>query len=152
MVALQDLNIEATEKTPQVEFNAFTGDLILSGRSIPENASDTYTPVLNWIKEYINDPRKVTNFRINLEYFNTSSSIWIAKITRNLASFPDPDSLLFIHLYFHYDEFEDMEEEDIKEVLSPIIDSLPDERISVGMKLHGIDSEGIAQAETTILI
>ena len=74
MNELQSLILENTPKTPQIDLNKFTGDLILSGRSIPENAAKLYEPVLTWVNEYINDPRPTTNLRINLEYYNSASS------------------------------------------------------------------------------
>ena len=61
MNELQSLILENTPKTPQIDLNKFTGDLILSGRSIPENAAKLYEPVLTWVNEYINDPRPTTN-------------------------------------------------------------------------------------------
>ena len=77
---LNTLFIEPTAKTPQIDLNPITGELILSGRSIPENAAKVYENILNWITEYAKSPRYTTNLRFNLEYFNTSSSIWLAKI------------------------------------------------------------------------
>ena len=38
-VELKNLFIEPTAKTPQVDLNYLTGELILSGKSIPENAA-----------------------------------------------------------------------------------------------------------------
>jgi hypothetical protein len=148
----RNIFIEATDKTPEIDLNSVTGDIILTGRSIPENATTIYEPLFKWTKEYAKNPRQITNFRINLEYFNTSTSIWIAKTVKALSLIENPDYLMFIHLYFHIEEFEDMENEDIKEVLSPIIDSLPENRISVGVKLHGVDSSGVIMKDTTILV
>ena len=49
MKEIQSLFIEQTQKTPQIELNQFTGNLIFSGKSIPENAAKVYEPVLNWV-------------------------------------------------------------------------------------------------------
>ena len=49
---LSTLFIEPTAKTPQIDLNPITGELILSGRSIPENASKIYENILNWVTEY----------------------------------------------------------------------------------------------------
>ncbi|HCI54795.1 MAG TPA: hypothetical protein DFI01_02600 [Bacteroidales bacterium] len=45
MKELKNIYIEKTSKTPEVDFDAITGDLILSGRSIPENATEIYEPL-----------------------------------------------------------------------------------------------------------
>lgn len=51
MNKLTNFSIDATTKTPQIDFNNFTGELILSGKSIPENAAKLYEPALEWINK-----------------------------------------------------------------------------------------------------
>ena len=152
MKELKNIYIESTNKTPQVDFNCITGDLILSGRSIPENATELYEPVLKWINEYIQSPRQTTNFRINLEYFNTASSIWLAKMVKALSRMSDPDNLLLIHLYFNVEEFDNMETEDLKDALSPVIDIISNAAISIGVKIYGTDEKGEVIKESMVLI
>jgi len=121
MKDFHSLIIEETPKTPLIELNPLTGDFIFSGRSIPENAAKVYEPILNWVSEYIQHARPTTNLRLNMEYFNTSSSLWLAKILKVLVRISDPDYVLIIHLYLPIDEFEEMKEfEDIKDVFFPI--------------------------------
>jgi hypothetical protein len=148
----QSLVLDATDKTPQVDLSALTGELILSGRSIPENASVTFDPILKWVNEYRKNPKPVTNLRLNLEYFNTSSSIWIAKIIKSLAQITQTDYVLFIHLYFSIEEFDDMEGEDIKEALTPITDIACEASVSIGVKIYGTDTDGVILKENMILI
>ena len=152
MKELKNIFIEATNKTPQVDFNCLTGDLILSGRSIPENATELYEPVFRWINEYIQLPRQTTNFRINLEYFNTASSIWLAKMVKALSKMSDPENLLLIHLYFNVEEFDNMETEDVKDALSPVIDIISNAAISIGVKIYGTDEKGEVIKESMVLI
>jgi hypothetical protein len=45
MVKLQDIRIEATSKTPMVNFVADTGILAFTGKSLPENASSFFEPL-----------------------------------------------------------------------------------------------------------
>jgi hypothetical protein len=71
---MENYVLEGTPKSPRVEFNAKTGVLILSGRSIPENAREFYRPMIEWIENYRNNPQPQTVFDVCLEYFNTSSS------------------------------------------------------------------------------
>jgi hypothetical protein len=149
---LQDIIIEPTVKTPQIDLNHLTGELILSGKSIPENAGETYEPVLKWVNDYIKNARNTTNLRLNLEYFNTASSIWIAKIAKSLSRIKNPDYVLFIHLYFPVEEFDNMEEEDLKDALSPITDILNNATISIAIKIYGTDYNGETLKETMVLI
>jgi hypothetical protein len=137
-----NLFIEQTPKTPLVDFNQFNGELLLSGRSIPENASKLYEPIFNWVSQYANNPRPTTNLRLNLEYFNTASSIWLVKVLRALALISDPDNILIIHLYLAVEDYDDIQEfEDIKESFAPLSAIFHDGGPSTGIKLYGTDEK-----------
>lgn len=145
MKDFQSLIIEETPKTPQIDLDPLTGDFIFSGRSIPENAAKVYEPILNWVTDYIVHARPITNLRLNLEYFNTSSSLWLAKIFKVLAKISNPDFVLIFHLYLPVDEFDEMKEfEDIKDAFFPIADIFQFAIPSIGLKLYGTnDSDEI---------
>lgn len=138
MKDFQSLIIEETPKTPQIDLNSITGDFIFSGKSIPENAAKVYEPILNWITEYIKHAKPTTNLRLNLEYFNTSSSLWLSKIFKVLVKINEPDYVLIFHLYLPVDEFDELEEfEDIRDAFYPITDVLQFAIPSIGIKLYG---------------
>jgi hypothetical protein len=142
MKDFQSLIIEETAKTPHVELNHLTGDFIFSGRSIPENAAKVYEPILNWINGYILDARPTTNLRLKLEYFNTSSSLWLSKIFKVLVRINNPDFVIIFHLYLPMDEYDEMNEfEDIKEAFFPIADVLQFAIPSIGIRLYGTDDK-----------
>ena len=146
MKEFQSLILEETPKTPLIELNPLTGDFIFSGRSIPENAAKIYEPILNWVTEYIQHARPTTNLRLNMEYFNTSSSLWLAKILKVLVRISDPDYVLIIHLYLPIDEFEEMKEfEDIKDVFFPIADIFQFAIPSIGIRLYGTEKEQVVR-------
>lgn len=149
---LKNLFIEPTSKTPQIDLNHLTGELILSGRSIPENAAELYDGVLKWVHQYTANPRNITNLRFNLEYFNTASSIWLAKIVKSLCSMKDSEYTLMIHLYFHIEEYDSMEVEDLKDALSPIIDMIGSPTISLGIRIYGTDDKGEILKESMVLL
>jgi hypothetical protein len=140
---IKELIIEQTQKTPQIDLNQVTGDLVLSGRSIPENATKLYEPVLNWVTEYISEANPNTNLRLDLEYFNTASSIYLAKMLKILTRIKVPEYVLIIHLYFPVEEFNEMNEfEDISDAFSPITDIFYDATTSIGIKLYAKDDSG----------
>jgi len=142
MKDFKSLILEETPKTPQIELNPFTGDFIFSGKSIPENAAKVYEPVLEWVTEYILHARPTTNVRLNLEYYNTSSSLWLAKILKVLVRINEPDYVLIIHLYLPLDEFDEMKEfEDIKDAFFPIADIFQLAIPSIGIKLYGTNDQ-----------
>lgn len=151
-VELKNLFIEPTSKTPQIDLNHITGELILSGRSIPENAAELYENIIKWFTDYSVNPRSTTNLRLNLEYFNTASSIWIAKLVKVLCGIKEPEATLMIHLYFNIEEFDSMEVEDLKDALSPIIDMIGVPSVSLGIKIYGTDDKGEIIKESMVLI
>ncbi len=71
---MENLELKATAKTPQVLFNAQTGVMIIKGRAIPLESEDFWGPVLKWFYAYATDPLKKTKFVFDMEYFNISSS------------------------------------------------------------------------------
>jgi hypothetical protein len=140
---MNELIIEQTPKTPQIDLNQLSGDLLFYGRSIPENATKLYEPVLNWIAEYILEASPTTNLRLDLEYFNTASSIYLAKMLKVLTRIKVPEYVLIIHLYFPVEEFNEMNEfEDINDAFSPITDIFHDAITSIGIKLYAKDDKG----------
>jgi hypothetical protein len=140
---MNELIIEQTPKTPQIDLNQLTGDLLFYGKSIPENATKLYEPVLNWVAEYILQANPTTNLRLDLEYFNTASSIYLAKILKVLTRIKVPEYVLIIHLYFPVEEFNELNEfEDISDAFSPITDIFHDATTSIGIKLYAKNDRG----------
>ena len=150
MKELNNLFIEQTDKTPLVDFNYLSGELILSGKSIPINAPRIFEPLLEWVNDYLKNPRSTTNLRLNLEYFNTASSIWIAKIVKALSGITRPEGVLILHIYFPIEDFDDID--DIKDDLSPVIDVVSSATVSVGLKIYGTDDAGKVLKESMIFI
>ncbi|HUX94787.1 MAG TPA: SiaC family regulatory phosphoprotein [Bacteroidales bacterium] len=152
MENLKHIFTEGTLKTPQIDFNHHTGELIMSGRSIPENAARIYEPLVLWINEYVKSPRNTTDFRLNLDYFNTSTMIWLAKMIRALGKINRKDCVLYIHLYFDIEDFVDMDTDEIKNIVSSLVDNIGEVDISIGVKIYSTDNTGKVIKESTILI
>lgn len=149
---LKTLYIEPTQKTPHIDLNNYSGELLLAGKSIPENAALIYDKVLKWIKEYIKKPKTTTNLRFNLEYFNTASAIWLSKIVQELCSIKDPECTLIMHLYFSIEDYDNMDTDDIKDELHPLIHMIGSPAISLGIKIYGTDENGEIIKESMVLI
>jgi len=78
---MKNLDIPKTKTTPEIHFNSSTNELTIKGESFPENTSEFYAPVFEWLEEYfvtIKDQSVTVN--IELVYFNSSSS----KVLMNL--------------------------------------------------------------------
>ena len=152
MAEIKDIFIEGTAKTPQIDFNHLTGELILFGRSLPENAARVFEPLLDWINDYIKSPRRTTNLRLNLEYFNSASMIWFARMIKALCKINEEDSILFINIYFDLEDYENMDTQELKDIISKLVDNIPEGKVSIGLKVFGTDSNGKSVKESTILI
>ena len=112
---MENTLIEATSRTPYVNFNADEGLLELKGRAIPENALGFFQPlVYDWLDDYVDNPKEETTVNINLEYFNTSSSLWISKLFKKLAMLPTVGKKVTINWYYmdedSFEEGKDYEE------------------------------------------
>ncbi|MBP7237138.1 MAG: DUF1987 domain-containing protein [Petrotogaceae bacterium] len=72
---MNDLIIEKTQSTPYINFSHEQKKLFISGESFPENAAKFYAPILEWIKQIINDSN-TDSFTADFEivYFNSSTS------------------------------------------------------------------------------
>jgi hypothetical protein len=101
---MDEIFLKGTQKTPEVRFSAGEGKLELKGRSIPENSLDFYKPLIDWLDEYASNPQAETNFHIQLEYFNTSSSKCLLDLFKRLENMRGK---VMIHWYYEQDD-EDM--------------------------------------------
>jgi hypothetical protein len=138
MVRFANLIIEQTPKTPNIDLNKFTGDLIFSGRSTPENAASIYERVLDWTEQYVRTPRPVTNVRLNLDFFNTTTALWLSKVLRLLVTIDKPEHILILHLYVQADEFDSIKDfDDIKDAFILISDILHDDMHNFCIRLYG---------------
>ena len=75
---------KGTKETPYVKLDK--GIIEFKGRSIPEDPNVFYNPIIDWIKNYINELDPLTKINISLEYINTSSSKSLLTILKMLNS------------------------------------------------------------------
>ncbi|MCU0445183.1 MAG: DUF1987 domain-containing protein [Microscillaceae bacterium] len=84
---MEDIVIPRTTKTPAVNFNFEENRLEIAGVSIPEDADHFYTPLLDWVNEYVElKKNQPTTIYLRLIYFNTSTSDYLVSILRQLKS------------------------------------------------------------------
>jgi hypothetical protein len=122
---MEDLYFEATNKTPKVSFCAADGKLEIIGRSIPENSYKFYEPVLQWLDEYIDSPAEKTELTFKLDYFNTSSSMYILGILKKLEFLHEKGHAVQVKWYYDVED-EDMMQtgEDLKQIVKLPIEIL----------------------------
>ncbi len=152
MIEIKGKYVEGTAKTPKVEFSHLIGELVLEGRSIPENAAKVYEPLLTWINEYVKYPCNTTNFHLKLEYFNSASLIWITKLIIALSNIELKSAIIYIHLYFEIEDFEDGITEELKDIIEVLTDKIHGAACNIAFKTHGIDDNGKVIRESTFLV
>jgi len=100
---------EGSKQTPEINFDASSGILEIMGRSIPENTFEFFNPVLEWLEEYAKSPAPKTIVKVNLEYFNTSSSKYILEIFKRIKTILNDGNDVLVEWYYEEDDEEMME-------------------------------------------
>ncbi len=107
---MSPLTIEGTPKTPRIHFSPAEGNFEISGKSIPENSIEFYQPVYDWLDQYSKEPGKNTPVKIQLEYFNTSSSKCLLDVFRKLETLQKSGKSNVTITWMYEEEDEDMME------------------------------------------
>ncbi|MBX2983618.1 MAG: DUF1987 domain-containing protein [Flavobacteriales bacterium] len=116
---MTNILLDGSPKTPTVHFDSETGVLELRGRSIPENSIEFYKPLIDWIDQYARNPKPQTQLRVQLEYFNTSSSKCILDLFKKLENVRSSGNEVQVLWHYETDD-EDMLEagEDYQAIIS----------------------------------
>jgi F0F1-type ATP synthase gamma subunit len=70
---MNSILIEATESTPAIKCDFEHEFIEISGRSIPENAVEFYSPLAKWLKDYQKTSKQNLNLIFFLDYINSIS-------------------------------------------------------------------------------
>jgi hypothetical protein len=102
--------VKSTYFTPQVIFNAETGECSITGESYLEDTWDFYRPILGWLKQYAEEVKTPINFTFDLTYYNTSSSKCFLDIVKQLKEYQDAGGSVVIN-WKHPEDDDDIREE-----------------------------------------
>jgi hypothetical protein len=100
---MENLIIASTPKSPEVKFNT-NGDLLIAGKSIPEDSNLYYKPLFSWIEDFKKTSPQVINLTLKLEYMNTSSVRIILKFLQNLVALSKENVKLKIQWVYDFDD------------------------------------------------
>lgn len=67
------IRLKGTEDTPAVEFDLPAKQMVINGRSMPEDALAFYAPLQKWVDYIIQSAENDFTFNIQLDYFNSKS-------------------------------------------------------------------------------
>ena len=73
MSQLPNIEIAATQSSPEVFADTSSGVLTMRGDSYPENSFEFFAPIIEWIERMLEVPEKPIHLDLHLLYLNTSS-------------------------------------------------------------------------------
>jgi hypothetical protein len=97
---MNNLMIESTINTPTVKFGT-DGRLLMEGRSLPEDVSRFYQPLVEWAAMLTSE---VVKMDINLEYINSASAKKILELLKILDANNNIKEFIVIWHYEKDDE------------------------------------------------
>ncbi|MFH2096083.1 MAG: DUF1987 domain-containing protein [Bacteroidota bacterium] len=106
---MEIMRFEGTDDTPGILLDAAAGVFEISGRSMPEDATKFYEPVLDWIEEYKENPLGETVFIFKMKYFNTASSKVLLDILLILEELAETGAKVMVKWHYPSND-EDMKE------------------------------------------
>ena len=83
---MESLILQASSRTPQVQFDINSGEFFIKGKSIPDNSVEFYKPVFEWLTKYFENPLKSNSITFALDYYNTSSAKCLADILKKIQA------------------------------------------------------------------
>ncbi len=98
---MESVIIQATAKTPSIDFNSDQGMLEIRGISTPEDSRIFYKPLIAWCEEYSHHPQEKTIVDVHLEHFDTSSSKGLLDLIKRLKAIKEKHK--DIEVVWHYD-------------------------------------------------
>ncbi len=123
---MEAIKITGTSDIPNVILDASENILEISGRSLPEDVSSFYGPILSWLTEYSKSPNSKTVFNFKLDYFNTASAKLILDILMKLDDLRSRGNEVVVK-WFYPEGDEDVQEAGIE--FSTLVE-VPFEQIS----------------------
>ena len=106
---MEALYLDETDETPGIKLDSEKNIFEFVGKSLPEDVTTFYNPILDWLDEYSKNLNDITEVVFRLDYFNTASSKMILDVLLKLEEFQESGKAVKVKWYFAEDD-EDMED------------------------------------------
>jgi hypothetical protein len=106
---MESLKITGMDDIPTVIFDIENKIFQISGRSLPEDVTVFYDPLLLWLDEYAKKSKEPMVFDFKLTYFNTASSKLLLDILLKLEEMRSRGKKVLVRWYYPKDD-EDMKD------------------------------------------
>jgi hypothetical protein len=113
---------EPTNVTPLISFNPESGEFVMKGRSIPENAEMFYSSILGWLDCLCQDPPVKVVLTVQLEFLNIASSKRLLFILYRLIEAKENGCRVMVK--WCYDE-RDQDMQEVGEDYSQMVSEIP---------------------------
>ena len=90
-----------TEDEPEIILDKEKNIFQFTGSSMPEDPGKVFSPVLDWIKSYMQDPNPSTVVEFKMDYFNSSTARFFVEILEKFEEMYDNGSAVKI-IWFHF--------------------------------------------------
>ena len=113
---MNNLLVPKTKNTLGVNFDSSSGLLELSGSSYPENTSEFFKPLIDWIQQYFLEVTGKLELVIKIDYLNSRSIKYLSDMIDKLDNYHKSGGKVELKWY-HKEDDEDIMEmgEEIKE-------------------------------------
>ncbi len=81
---MKSLEIKKTKQTPKISCNYDLGKIEILGRSRPENTTEIYSQLYDWVTEYVKKPQPKTTVNLDFDYINSSSNKFFFSLLKKL--------------------------------------------------------------------
>jgi hypothetical protein len=116
---MQKFHIDGTLNTPEIHLSPDENIFVIKGTSAPEDVRALYYPVIEWLNNFIKDilegrftlftSVRPFKFKINLDYFNSSSAKFLFDIFTELKRLKENG--IMVEVYW-YHEAEDLDQKE----------------------------------------
>jgi hypothetical protein len=124
---METLHIEATKYTPEIILDTQASTITLIGKSYPENTFEFYQPLMNWVEAFFKNPQPTLTVKMEIIYFNSSSSKLFFDFFDLLEDYKDETKLTIQWIY-------DEENESALEAGEDFIEDFEDLNIQLTIK------------------
>jgi len=104
---MESIKLRGTDDTPTVTLDKESRLFLISGRSLPEDVTAFYQPIVDWVNSEIPQIDGPIVFTFKMNYFNTASSKLLLDILIALETMYENGKDIVVHWFYDEDD-EDM--------------------------------------------
>jgi SiaC family regulatory phosphoprotein len=101
---MEKLYIKPSFKSPKIEFDPENNFYEIAGRSLPEDVTEIYEPVFEWVDKYIPELSEKIKLIFKIDYLNSASAKMISMLLNKLEGYYQAGAQIVIIWYYDPDD------------------------------------------------